>query len=68
MYAVEFRSDVENGTIRIPDRYRNKLPSTVKVIILSEEEETTPGTRRSFSAVSVDTRGFRFDRDAANER
>jgi len=37
MQAYEFQSTVENGVINIPDIYRDKINSTVKVIVLTEE-------------------------------
>jgi hypothetical protein len=41
MYAIEFRTKIKNGIIEVPTEYRNRLKDNVKVILLSEEEETT---------------------------
>ncbi len=42
MYAVEFQARIKNGMIEIPSQYKDKLKEVVRVIILSEEKETTP--------------------------
>lgn len=36
MYAVEFRTKIKDGMIEIPEKYRNKLTYSVKVILLTE--------------------------------
>ncbi len=38
MYAVEFPARVKNGTIEIPEQYRDRIKEHVRVILLSEEE------------------------------
>jgi len=40
MYAIEFRTKIKNGTIEVPQEYRNRLKVKVKVIVIAEEEET----------------------------
>lgn len=67
MRAYEFHSTVHNGLIPIPEQYRDKIQANVKVIVLTQE--TPEGSSASeFSAISIHTKGFRFDREAANER
>jgi hypothetical protein len=41
MYAVEFQTKVKNGTIEIPEVYRDRFKERVRVILLAEEESTT---------------------------
>lgn len=41
MYAVEFQAKVKNGTIEIPEVYRNRFKERVRVILLAEEEDAT---------------------------
>ena len=41
MYAVEFRTKVKNGTIEIPEVYRDRFKERVRVILLAEEESVT---------------------------
>ena len=38
MYAVEFQTTVKNGTIEIPEVYRDRFKERVRVILLAEEE------------------------------
>lgn len=67
MFAVEFDAKIDSGTIKIPDKYINRLGSKVKVIILTgetNEEKTVSG----FDSVRINTKGFKFDREAVNER
>jgi hypothetical protein len=68
MQAYEFSSVVENeGIIRIPRHYLPNISSPVKVILLTNEE-TRSGKKKRFSAIKLKTKGFTFDRNAANER
>ncbi len=67
MFAIEFDAKIDSGTIKIPDKYIKKLGSKVKVILLAgetEEEKATP----AFNSIAIRTKGFKFDREAANER
>jgi hypothetical protein len=41
MYAVEFQAKIKEGTIEIPEIYRNRFKERVRVILLAEEESTT---------------------------
>jgi hypothetical protein len=65
MYAVEFSTNIERGSIKIPKQYIDKLGNKVKVIILAEhpEEKTF-----NFSALGISTKEFKFSREIANER
>ena len=40
MQAVEFQAKIKNGVIEIPAQYKDKLKEIVRVIILSEENES----------------------------
>ena len=42
MEAIEFKAKIKNGTIQIPQKYKQKTGNTVKVIIISEQ-----GTKQS---------------------
>lgn len=67
MYAFEFNAKISNGTIKIPDKYIHRLNSKVKVIILTgelDEKRVASG----FNSIRINTKGFKFDREAANER
>ncbi|MCL1946670.1 MAG: hypothetical protein FWF51_05890 [Chitinivibrionia bacterium] len=68
MLAYQFDTVIENeGVIRVPSQYLGKVASTVKVILLSNEE-SLPKEKKHFSAMKLKTQGFKFDRKAANER
>ena len=75
MQAYEFYAKLENGIIRVPEQYKNKIKSTIKVILLEEEilplnEKETAIHKRTdlLSPISIDTRGWKFDKEEANER
>jgi len=77
MTTIQFESAVVDNMIRIPDRYLKEVPDTVRVMLLPTADAKIRFNRRAeagalseteFSAVKIDTRTFRFDRDEANER
>lgn len=69
MYAVEFQSTIkDDGSIIVPSEYAAKVGKNVKVILLAKEIENTDVALPAFSSVRVNTRGFKFDREFANER
>jgi hypothetical protein len=68
MQAYEFSSVIEDdGIIHIPPQYLPNISSPVKVILLANNQEKNK-TGKMFSAIKLKTKGFKFDRDAANER
>ena len=68
MQAYEFSSVVsKEGTIHIPLQYLKNISSPVKVILLTNEKATN-GKNKHFSAITLETKGFKFNRDEANER
>jgi hypothetical protein len=67
MKAYEFNSIIENeGVIHIPKEYLLKISSPVKIILLANEE-TLQNKRKHFSFLTLKTKGFKFDREQANE-
>ncbi len=40
MEAIEFKTRVKNGVIQIPEKYKQQLKDTVKVIILCDQKPT----------------------------
>jgi len=56
-------------TIQLPNEYVGKQLEVI-AFMLEEETEKNYSKKKevSFDAVSVDTRGFKFNRDEANER
>ncbi|MDR1215225.1 MAG: hypothetical protein LBK25_00925 [Treponema sp.] len=68
MQAYEFSSIIEdNGVIHIPIQYLQNISSPVKIILLTNGD-TQNKTEKKFSAIRLKTKGFKFDRDMANER
>ena len=66
MQAFEFQTTVQDGIIRIPDRYAREIPQKIRVIVLAEKTEQE--TKAPFPYFAVDTTGYVFDREEANER
>ena len=68
MQAYEFSSEIEErGIIQIPERYLQNIASPVRIILLTNEKAPAVG-EKCFSAMKLKRKGFKFDRDAANER
>ncbi|GHV11997.1 hypothetical protein FACS189491_04210 [Spirochaetia bacterium] len=68
MQAYEFSTAVEDhGIIHIPEEYLKDISSTVKVIIFTKNDERQP-KRKTFKAMKIHTKGFKFNREEANER
>jgi len=74
MQAYEFLTKPTNGIITIPEEIRRKITSNIKVIILELDQGSTDdnsATIRKSKMIlppSLDTRGWKFDREEANER
>jgi hypothetical protein len=69
MYAVEFQSTIgDDGSIAVPLEYAAKVGRNVKVILLAGEDKSIGEDLPVFSSVRVKTKGFKFDRELANER
>jgi hypothetical protein len=67
MQAYEFDSIVESeGIIHIPKQYLEKISSPVKIILLTKEN-ILHNKNKQFSAMKLKTKGFKFDRESANE-
>jgi len=73
--AYEFYATPENGAILIPEQYKRKITSEVKVIVLEKipfkfNREDTNARKRTdlLSPLSIDTRGWKFNKEEANER
>ncbi|SFR54919.1 hypothetical protein [Thiomicrospira sp. ALE5] len=64
MYAIEFEADVVNEYLKISnfEQFKNKH---ARVVI---ETDDAPRERQRLSALAIDARDFKFNRDEANER
>ncbi len=67
MQAIEFVSKAHDGVVDLPSEYQGWNGKNVRVILL---EAVNEAVRRKtlFNAATISTRGYRFNRDAANER
>jgi len=77
MQTIEFQSVVEDGSIRIPEQYTQYLTGVVKVTIVPMNIGKIKFARRAgpgelspgdFSALKINTIGWKFNREEANER
>ena len=75
MQAYEFLAKPENGVIPIPEEFRNRITSNVKVIVLEMKpdgfcfEEVNKKCKSDLLLIpTLDTRSWNFSREEANER
>ena len=66
MQAYEFQTVAHNGIIEIPEEYKQKIISKIKVIVLTEDP--VPNKKSLFPDFTIDTTGYKFNREEANER
>ncbi|MBI5659576.1 MAG: hypothetical protein HZC43_08520 [Nitrosomonadales bacterium] len=67
MQAIEFVSKAHDGVVDLPREHQAWNGKDVRVILL---EAVSVAARRKplFKAATIFTRGYHFNRDAANER
>lgn len=75
MEAYEFYATPENGTITIPEMYRNRIKAGVKVIVLEQSSRSSDSLdalpkRKSDMLLppTAKTKGWKFNREEANAR
>ncbi len=68
MEIVAFETVARNGIIAIPEEYRTLFPETVHIVVHIEPLAKQEGAGARFRAVSIPTKGFKFNREEANER
>ncbi|MBU2569382.1 MAG: hypothetical protein KJ725_04970 [Gammaproteobacteria bacterium] len=70
MHSVEFETDTQGQFIEIPEEYQEFRSKHIKVLLTLDENNQQPAKQptRRVSAMSLDTRGFKFNRDEANTR
>jgi hypothetical protein len=75
--TIQFETVVESGVIRIPKQYVHTIPAAVKVtlapvsgprVMIGKKSSAGALSSDDFSALAIDTRGWAFDREDANER
>ncbi len=69
MQAVEFETDIKNGIVRIPKEYKElQYKKNVKLLIVYVDNKNKNSfKRKKMSAISIDTKEFKFNREEAHE-
>lgn len=72
MKAIEFVAKTKGGVIAIPKNYLKQISPECRVIILMEpkpKKAAQPKKKKGgLTAISIPTKGFKFNREEANER
>jgi len=73
MQAIEFKTILQNGTVTLPPEYASQWEGkTIRVLVLDDsepvEESVQPNQTLPFQAISLKTKGFKFNREEANAR
>lgn len=73
MQAIEFKTILQNGTVTVPPEYAGQWEGkTIRVLVLDDseqvEESAEPSKTSPFQAISLKTKGFKFNREEANAR
>jgi len=73
MQAIEFKTILQNGTVTLPPEYASQWEGkTIRVLVLDDsepvEESVQPKQTLPFQAISLKTKGFKFNREEANAR
>lgn len=70
MNAIAFQSVIKNNKIDIPMEYgafKNE-PALVMIVNMPMADSSTEKANDSFAPANIDTTGWKFDREQANER
>lgn len=76
MKAIEFVTKIENGTIKVPQKYLGVLGKEFRVILLVDEglvqivqkKEKSASKKNKKTMFQVKTKDLVFDRNEANKR
>ena len=68
MSQYELQLNFDGDILRLPAQFRNQR-GIAKVILMPDDTEDRPARKKPvFNAFRIDTTGFKFDREEANER
>ena len=68
MSQYEFQMNFEGEILRLPEQFRNRRGGA-KIILMPDDAEDAPARKKPvFNAFRIDTTGFKFNREEANER
>ncbi len=69
MEAIEFKSKIKNGIIKIPEKYKQKIGNTVKVIVITEKKVKQTDIIDKLLANPIKSKDFSpFSREEIYER
>ena len=69
MEAIEFKSKIKNGIIQIPEKYKQKIGNTVKVIVITEKKAKQSDIIDKLLANPIKSKDFLpFSREEIYER
>ena len=70
MHTIEFETDAKGRLIEIPKEFEAFASKHLKVKISIDEHTTNPSvkTAKRITALSINTRSFKFNREDANAR
>ena len=69
MHAIEFQTKVKDGSITIPEQYRNRIKGHVRVILLTEENSENFDMIEHLLANPLNIEGFKpFKREEIYEQ
>ncbi len=74
MYAIEFETNAKGRMIEIPQEYEALASKHLKVIVMLDDRAETheannqKNNTKHLSALSINTKGYKFDREEANAR
>ncbi len=70
MIRTVIRPSKNRVSFNIPDKYIGKRMEVIAFAVDESSEDViyAAKSRKSFSAVAINTKGFKFDRNEANER
>ncbi len=60
--------DEKNIILSLPEEFVGKQVEILAFLLEDTEEEEIPSTEKSFTSLQIDTKGYKFNRDEANER
>ena len=69
MYAVEFEAPIQNGVVYIPKEYKDlQEKSKARFLVIYDDAEKKANIKKNkkMNAISIDTIGFRFNREEAH--
>ncbi len=58
MYAIEFEADIQNGTVKIPEMYRQLNNAHAKVVLMVNDESLLAQRETELDFTNTDIKAF----------